>query len=122
MTIWNKAHPDSNSGQGWLKTHPVEAALHRRRATLKRSGTTPEEVDKTWELQNGACANANCAKTFPKDGSGKKRLHADHDHRTGRFRGLLCARCNLALGTVDDDMSKLEGLIAYLRLHAEALN
>lgn len=45
---------------------------------------------------------------------GADRLAIDHCHRTGRTRGLLCRRCNVTLGHVDDDVALLRGLIAYL--------
>jgi hypothetical protein len=43
-----------------------------------------------------------------------RRLHFDHDHRTGEFRGWLCSRCNTVLGKVEDDAVVLDQLIVYL--------
>ena len=40
--------------------------------------------------------------------------HVDHDHKTGRVRGMLCFLCNQALGNVRDDIKRLHGLIDYL--------
>lgn len=37
----------------------------------------------------------------------------DHDHRTGRIRGILCNRCNAVLGMVFDNPGILQGLITY---------
>jgi recombination endonuclease VII len=38
----------------------------------------------------------------------------DHDHATGKFRGWLCAKCNLVLGLVSDSKERLIKLISYL--------
>lgn len=43
-----------------------------------------------------------------------RRLVIDHDHATGAYRGLLCHRCNSALGFADDQAEKLRSLAAYL--------
>lgn len=42
-------------------------------------------------------------------------LAIDHDHSTGEVRGLLCARCNLALGYLRDDPELLNAGVQYLR-------
>lgn len=42
------------------------------------------------------------------------RTHLDHDHVTGRFRGVLCEDCNRALGSVGDSIDRLRKLISYL--------
>lgn len=39
----------------------------------------------------------------------------DHDHDSGRVRGVLCTMCNLAIGYMDDDPARAEALAAYLR-------
>jgi hypothetical protein len=43
-----------------------------------------------------------------------KRLYVDHDHKTGKVRGLLCNRCNAAIGLMKDDSWRLARAIMYL--------
>ena len=42
------------------------------------------------------------------------RLHIDHDHKTGLFRGLLCYNCNAGLGNFKDNIKSLKKAINYL--------
>ena len=80
-----------------------------RNNDLKRNyGITLEEHTKMYENQNGVCAI--CKK--PGDGKWKK-LCVDHCHTTGKVRGLLCKRCNIALGEVGDNISTLQKMIEY---------
>ena len=62
--------------------------------------------------QDGKCAG--CQR--------RVKLTVDHDHVTGRVRGLLCRTCNLALGAVRDDPVVLEALIGYLQITSETFS
>jgi Recombination endonuclease VII len=44
----------------------------------------------------------------------KQRLHIDHDHTTGQFRGLICSTCNLVLGKFKDDPIRFRCAAIYL--------
>lgn len=70
---------------------------HRERAygySLKKLyGISLEEYKAMLSKQKGKCAI--CRKPP------KGRLHVDHDHKTGRVRGLLCQICNLRVGTLE---------------------
>jgi hypothetical protein len=57
-------------------------------------GITVEDYDAMFVAQRGVCAI--CDQPF------KGRLHVDHDHKTGRVRGLLCLRCNVLLAHLED--------------------
>jgi hypothetical protein len=73
-------------------------------------GLTRAQYDSLLILQNGVCA---ICRRGP-EGSGKKRLTVDHDHRTGEVRGLLCNHCNVALGNLRDDPLVTRAAAAYL--------
>ncbi len=45
----------------------------------------------------------------------RRGLHVDHDHETGKVRGVLCDRCNKALGLLDDSCDKITKLASYIK-------
>ena len=78
-----------------------------RRRHLRRSyGLTPEEYDALVVAQDGRCAI--CEDEL---GNG---LYVDHDHATGRVRGLLCDDCNNGIADFGEDLDTMERASAYL--------
>jgi hypothetical protein len=73
---------------------------------------TIEEWETLFNAQGRCCANQKCRATEPNDKRGY--WHTDHDHLTGKIRGILCRTCNLALGQVNDSTAVLKGLIEYI--------
>jgi len=94
---------------------PDEAEAQRRRVRKYRFGITNGEYDDMVLAQDNTCACCRNpeTKTFKRDGR-IAHLAVDHDHKTGRVRELLCNRCNVVLGFVDDDISLLQAMIDYL--------
>ena len=86
---------------------------------LKRNyGLTFEEFDTMLSSQDNSCAI--CGTKEPSKTRGRtRRFHVDHDHETGKVRGLLCKSCNIALGEVDDNIHTLKSMIQYLERHEE---
>lgn len=73
-------------------------------------GVTLDSYDEQLVRQNGRCYL--CGSTEP--GGVKNRFAIDHNHETGSVRGLLCDKCNLALGLINDRVDVLENMISYL--------
>lgn len=71
----------------------------------KRYGITLAERNLILESQGGVCAL--CFRVA-------KRWHTDHDHKTGRVRGILCSGCNTALGAFRDDPERLLRAARYV--------
>lgn len=86
---------------------------HQRRAALKaRYGLTEEAFEALLEQQGGVCA---LCRRLPEPSSvGRPALVVDHDHATGRVRGLLCDSCNSALGKLGDDEAGLRRALEYV--------
>lgn len=79
------------------------------RASTKLYGLTPADYRRMLTAQGNRCAICGCDPT-----NQSQRFSIDHDHVTGRVRGLLCNRCNRALGLLRDDATILERARRYL--------
>lgn len=75
---------------------------------------TVEEYQEMLENQNWLCAI--CGADRNKDGT---RLCVDHNHETGKIRGLLCHGCNTSLGKFKDSVELLQKAIDYLNMYKE---
>jgi hypothetical protein len=80
----------------------------RRWNRFKATGFTQEDYDLKLSEQDGKCAICGT------EDSGSMAFHADHDHKTGQKRGVLCHKCNTGLGLLKDDIDILCSAINYL--------
>jgi hypothetical protein len=71
-------------------------------------GMSDEEWNLLFDSQGNKCA------ICPATTHGNKNWHIDHDHSTGKVRGLLCHNCNLMLGHAKDNVDTLSAAIKYL--------
>ncbi len=96
---WTRSWVEKN------KKRVVDAQLKHR---LKKDyGLTVEQYEEMLCAQDGRCAV--CRKPD------RVRLSVDHDHNNGKVRGLLCRKCNTALGLLGDDLPLVEALLNYVR-------
>lgn len=93
----------------WRLRNPDSVRRANIRSNLREYGLTVEEFDKLLIEQLGRCVI--CSRPMV----GHKEPHVDHDHVTGKVRGLLCKSCNLILGCADDSDEVLLRAIVYLR-------
>ncbi len=89
---------------------------HRERNLQKNYGISSSDYDQMLLLQNGMCAI--CPTTFPGGRKTSNYFHVDHDHTTGKVRGLLCAGCNLAIGHLKESVATARALADYLDAHS----
>jgi formate dehydrogenase maturation protein FdhE len=83
-----------------------EAKLKKKMYEMKvKYNLTPEEYAEIITKQGNKCAIC---------GDIPKKMCIDHDHNTGKVRGMLCSTCNLAIGLIRDCPIRLEKAIAYL--------
>ena len=78
---------------------------------VSRYGLSVDEYEAMLSAQNGVCKI--CQK--PQEG---KALAIDHDHKTGKVRGLLCETCNRGIGCLQDDPALLRSAISYIEDHS----
>lgn len=88
----------------------------RNRAKLKENSWRTQGITLThieylemFNKQNGQCAICEIGQD-----KSIKAFAVDHDHITGKVRGLLCSKCNLTIGNANDDINILKSAIKYL--------
>lgn len=95
----------------WRTKNPEKNSDLRQRERVTLYSISVEQYDRMLAEQSGHCAICNSVEP-----GGKGAWHIDHDHATGKVRGLLCNRCNAGLGYFRDNMANLERAIAYLEV------
>lgn len=88
----------------------IDKAWSRR--LVHTYGISAVDYNKMFRDQNGVCA---ICERPPVD----IRLAVDHNHASGRVRGLLCNPCNLVLGMMDDKHERLLKAYQYLKKNNE---
>jgi hypothetical protein len=101
--------------------NPKSREKRRLYYVLREYGKSLEELETLLRTQNESCAIClrhwtNCPAPRPsryEDGF-LQHLYVDHDHTTGKVRGLLCHGCNGAIGLFKDDPDIADAAAAYL--------
>lgn len=78
-------------------------------------GLSPEQYAELVERSNNKCEL--CGGSLVPGKKGGRSLVVDHDHDTGRVRGLIHSTCNSGLGMFNDDIAMLKKAILYLEQH-----
>lgn len=110
-------------GDEFTRTRPAQkycsgkcwnTVARTKRAKLHRISVSPVLYQALSDLQDGKCAI--CGIESGSNGR-KDRLAVDHIHGTETIRGLLCHRCNTAIGLFKDNIESLRSAISYLEKH-----
>lgn len=94
-----KLHPQYIHGRSKSKKYLFERHL------IFAYNLTISKYEELKKLQNNLCAICKL----------KKKLYVDHNHNTGKVRGLLCHKCNIRLGFIEKD-NLLKQTLQYLEI------
>jgi hypothetical protein len=111
-TLKSRPAYDNNKHKAYMKQRLAKDGQLYRKMTIRRHGLTEQEFNDMLLQQGNVCG---ICKGPP---NGKDNVfHIDHDHNTGKVRGLLCSFCNLSLGFARDNIDVLQCMIKYLEVH-----
>lgn len=95
----------------WAISNPDKVKLAiRKRDLWRKFKITIEEYVSLYEKQKGLCAICE-----EPEKENNKRLAVDHNHDTGKVRGLLCRACNTGIGLLKEKQELFEKAIKYLK-------
>ena len=104
-TLWQRDNPERHQARQRDYAESGKKKVSDRKSHLKRKyGLTLAEFDELLAAQGGGCAI--CGQPDADN--------VDHDHDTGRVRGILCFPCNAAIGLIHEDEERLLAAAAYL--------
>jgi hypothetical protein len=101
---WNKIKKRKRE---WYNKNKEKMANKRLKQILN---ITLEQKNDILKTQLGKCAS--CGDIL---GNDKHNIHVDHNHLTGAVRKILCRRCNLALGIMEENVDKILKLAEYAK-------
>jgi hypothetical protein len=96
------------------KNNPEMAKKSKGRGLKSRHSITLEQFDQMRFDQDWCCKNCGVNESDLLEITGKG-LAVDHNHKTGKIRGLLCILCNTLMGASRDNLYFLQNAINYLK-------
>lgn len=111
---YKKVAKENRKTASFKKSHRERVSIARFR---RKYGLTPQDRQEMIDVQGNACAI--CGSQFENDKKNKKDPCIDHNHTTGKLRGMLCRRCNLLLGYAKDSQDVLSKAISYLKQYED---
>ena len=114
-----KKPPKRRRAKYMRENYSKNRTQHRGHQLKYKYGITNKDYDLILKSQNGTCAicdgeNSTREKGTHNNKSVAMALSVDHNHKTGKVRGLLCNGCNTSLGKFKDDPVLLQKAIKYL--------
>ncbi len=94
---------------------PRRVAYQRDFYLQQRYGITAEEFERVFDSQGRKCGICDTGIDTDQRTGKPKALSVDHCHITGRVRGILCKKCNMALGLLGDSIESMERALNYMR-------
>jgi hypothetical protein len=103
----------------WKKANPEKVRLSNRKTWVKSTyGITWDAYLDLYNKAEGRCEVCGLFLELLEKGKGTPTgVCVDHDHETGKVRGILCRSCNVALGHFKDDTVKVLKAYEYLLKH-----
>jgi hypothetical protein len=105
-----KDHPSCIAAREKYRNKTETKEKIRNWRLLQNYGITNQDYEQMLKNQAFCCAGCGLHQNAL-----EKKLNVDHDHATGKIRGLLCGNCNRALGLIKDSFETLVKLHEYLR-------
>ena len=111
---WTAARNATPEWKAYQEAYYIDNKAAARATHLKNTfGITMAYYDFLLANQGGVCAHCREPETMVRSGK-VSRLAVDHCHDTGAVRGLLCTKCNTALGNIGDTVESLREATRYL--------
>ncbi len=97
-------------------TSELSKARKKERALIKLYGIDQKCYDEILKRQNNLCGICKTYLLNYDSSTGVlRKMATDHCHKTKVVRGILCFKCNIGLGSFQDNISILENALNYLR-------
>ena len=107
---YNLGRPAWNKGKGVYKTKEER----QRARNISKYGITKNDYNEILVKQDYVCAICLKPETKKHQNGTLCSLSIDHSHLTNKVRGLLCSKCNFAIGQLDDNPYLCERAAKYL--------
>ena len=111
---YRRTHPEKikTISKKYTNTHKNEIKIRSKKWSLKtKYGLSITEFDNLLLSQDNRCAICK----EPLDLQNPKNVNIDHNHLTGKVRGILCLKCNVAIGLLRDNPEYVYNAYKYLK-------